>query len=328
MAQPTPKNSQWRMRGLACLGVIALSFPATCLAWDALEDGLDQMLVGIGKWAAGLDEKQISLSSGCAVSYFDNGNTEAKQTLVLLHGFSANKNLWLRFAVSLKDYRVLIPDLAGHGQSCYREGTPHTIPFYAEFVHEWLQKMAVGPVHLAGNSMGGWVSAQLALTYPADVNSLALMDAGGVASPVQSEFAQAQARGDNVFFFADEAGYDRLAHMAMVSPPALPGLVKQSHIRAYLTLQPRFRKLFADITDAQGFAQSQLLDGHLSDIHTPTLIVWGKQDQVVNVAMAEVYHRGIAGSEVELLDNVGHVPMVEAAEVTASIYVQFLQAHR
>lgn len=313
------------LTGTVCL--LALTFTPATYAWDALEDSLDRLLINIGLWASGLEEKSLELSPGCSISYYDNGKTEATDTLVLLHGFSANKNLWLRMAASLKQYRVLAPDLAGHGQSCYVEGQTHTIPYYAGVVHAWLQKLNAGPVHLAGNSMGGWVSAQYTLSYPEAVRTLALMDAAGVTSPVQSAFMQAQARGDNVFFFNDEAGYDRLSHMAMVSPPALPGLVKNAHLRAYLALQPRFRKLFADITDSQGFAGSQLLDAQLPAIKAPTLILWGKQDQVVDVAMADVFRRGIAGSELVVLDGVGHVPMVEAAERTAAIYADFIGKH-
>lgn len=310
------------------LCLFSLGFAPASHAWEALEDGLDRVLINIGQWAAGVDEKSLEIRPGCAVSYYDNGNTEAPETLVLLHGFSANKNLWLRMAASLKQYRVLIPDLAGHGQSCYAESEIHDIHYYAAFVHTWLQKMAVGRVHMAGNSMGGWVSAQLAISYPAMVKTLSLMDAAGVTSPVQSAFSQAQARGENVFFFTDETGYDRLSHMAMVSPPTLPGLVKNAHIRAYLALQPRYRKLFADITDSEGFAKTQLLDAHLSQIQAPTLIVWGKQDQVVDVSMATVYAQGIRGSEVALLGNVGHVPMVEAAEPLAERYHQFIALHQ
>lgn len=314
------------------LCLLSLGLAPTSHAWEALEDGLDRMLINVGQWAAGVDEKSLEIRPGCAVSYYDNGNTEAPETLVLLHGFSANKNLWLRMAASLKQYRVLIPDLAGHGQSCYVESETHNIHYYAGFVHSWLhaiatQANAIGPVHVAGNSMGGWVSAQLAISYPATVKTLSLMDAAGVTSPVQSAFSQAQARGENVFFFTDEAGYDRLSHMAMVSPPALPGLVKNAHIRAYLAQQPRYRKLFADITDSEGFAKSQLLDAQLPQIQAPTLIVWGKQDQVVDVSMATVYAQGINDSEVVLLDNVGHVPMVEAAEQLAERYHQFIEQH-
>lgn len=315
------------------LCLLLLGFAPASHAWEALEDGLDRMLINVGQWAAGVDESSLEIRPGCSVSYYDNGNTDASETLVLLHGFSANKNLWLRMAASLKQYRVLIPDLAGHGESCYVESETHNIHYYAGFVYTWLQKMVAekkvrGPVHVAGNSMGGWVSAQWAISYPATVKTLSLMDAAGVTSPVQSAFSQAQARGDNVFFFTDEAGYDRLSQMAMVSPPALPGWVKNAHIRAYLAQQPRYRKLFADITDSEGFAKKQLLDAYLPQIQAPTLIVWGKQDQVVDVSMASVYAQGIRGSELVLLDNVGHVPMVEAAEQLAERYRQFIEQHR
>lgn len=305
---------------------LAIASPTTH-AWEALEDGLDHLLIDIGQWAAGVDEKTVEIRPGCTLAYYDNGNTEASETLVLLHGFSANKDMWLRMAASMKTYRVLVPDLPGHGHSCHIDADTHDIPYYADAIHAWWKTLGLRPVHLAGNSMGGWVSAQLAIHHPDMLKSLALMDAAGVKSPVQSAFSKAQAQGDNVFFFSDEDGYDRLSHMAMVSPPSLPGLVKNAHIRTYLGLQPRFRKLFADITDQDGFDKSQLLDGQLGQIKTPTLILWGKQDQVVDVSMAQVYADGIAGSEVFLLDNVGHVPMVEAAEVTAERYTAFIEKH-
>lgn len=309
---------------LASICVLFLTYAPSVHAWTALEDGLDRLLIRVGLWAAGLEEKSLELSPGCSVVYYDNQNTQASETLVLLHGFSANKNLWIRFATSLKQYRLLIPDLAGHGQSCYIESVAHTIPYQVEFVHRWLHALGVTPVHIAGNSMGGWIGAYYASTYPDDLKTLALMDAGGVIPPVQSAFMQARARGDNVFFFNDMAGYDRLTQMAMVTPPTLPALVKNAHLRAYLALQPRFRKMFADITDTDGFARSQLVDERLASIRQPTLIVWGKQDQIVDVSMAAVYANGIASHETVLLDGVGHVPMVEQAELTAEHYRQFI----
>ncbi|CBL46081.1 Alpha/beta hydrolase [gamma proteobacterium HdN1] len=307
--------------------LIAKPVPLTKLQ-QRLEDGAEKLMMTIVQKAVGLKLQQIKIPPDCTVHYFDNGNLRAQETLVLLHGFGANKNLWMHFASFFKEYRVLIPDLAGHGQTSYREGIAHTIGYHTQFVRQWLDALQISQAHFVGNSMGGWIAAQYAISYPNSVITLTIMDAAGVRSPVESTVSKLMAKGENVFFFEDEAGYDRLANLAMVSPPALPKIIKRAQLRAFLTIQPRLRRMFTDITENNTFAESQLLDHDLDKIKAPTLIVWGASDQVTDVAASGVFLQGISGSRRVILENVGHVPMVEKAADTAKAYRNFLESCR
>ena len=80
---------------------------------------------------------------------------------------------------------------------------------------------------------------------------------------------------------------------------------KATALLAYLALQPRFRKLFADITDSQGFAASQLLDAQLPAIKAPTLILWGKNDPFFTPSGAEAFLKDLPAAKLVWLD-AGH----------------------
>ncbi|HET8706307.1 MAG TPA: alpha/beta hydrolase [Pseudomonadales bacterium] len=311
--------------------LLALLFGVTAsanvYAWDALEDSLFNVLASAGRAAADLETKSIEVTPGCQMVYYESSGTG--ETAVLLHGFTGDKDNWTRFAAAMKPYHLIIPDLGGHGQTCFDEKTIYSIPFQAQLLHTFLSKLNVKSFHLAGNSMGGWISTYYAAEYPDDVKSIGLFDAGGVNSPVKSEFFLAQEKGENQFFFTDRAGFDAFLKLAMQDPPFMPWPVMNVQFRHILAQQPRMKKIFNDISGkTEGAPQNQMVDGLLEKIKQPTLILWGKQDQILNVSMADEFAKGLSNHEKVILDGVGHVPMLERAEETAKIYSAFIDKHK
>lgn len=100
-------------------------------------------------------------------------------TVVLLHGFSADRDVWVRHARHLPDHHVVVPDLVGHGATPFVEGAGYSGAQQAARVLRLLDVLGVERAHLAGNSMGGLVAANVALAAPDRVRSLALLDAIG-----------------------------------------------------------------------------------------------------------------------------------------------------
>lgn len=89
------------------------------------------------------------------VSTWQGGPYEASGSILMLHGYSADKNLWLRFARHfVSQYRVVIPDLAGHGETGFKAGGGYDIPTQARRVIELLDACGLDKVHVIGNSMG------------------------------------------------------------------------------------------------------------------------------------------------------------------------------
>lgn len=307
--------------------LLVFGVSSRALAWDALEDTIVDGLMKVGRMAADVEVKSVEVSPGCQMYYYENNGKG--ETLVLLHGFTGDKDNWTQFAAELKQYHLIIPDLGGHGQTCFDESTVYSIPFQAQLLHQFLAKLNVNKYHLAGNSMGGWITTYYAATYPDDVKTITLFDAAGVTSPVKSPFFLVRDKGENPFFFTDQAGFATLLGYAMEDPPFFPWPVMNVQFRHILAQQPRMKKIFNDISgNNPATTETQMVDSLLEKIKQPALIVWGKQDRVLDVSMADVFANGLVNHEKVLLDGVGHVPMLERPTQTAKIYAEFIEKHK
>ncbi|MAD74641.1 MAG: hypothetical protein CML20_07615 [Rheinheimera sp.] len=149
-------------------------------------------------WLYGFERTQVDIGE-MALSLYVHSNP-SKPVIVMLHGFSADKMVWLRFARHLTEqYQILIPDLAGHGDSPYQTEWDYSVPAQSERVQQLLDAMQLQAVHLISNSMGGFISADSAIRYPQRTLSLALVNPTGVGSPEPSRMQQLLAAGRNPF---------------------------------------------------------------------------------------------------------------------------------
>ena len=109
-------------------------------------------------WKAGLSEKTLDWD-GKTISYLENNKDDKKQTIVLIHGFAANKENWVRFAAHLvSGYHVVIPDLPGHGESVKDFNLKYAYSDQVKYLHDILGRLKIETFHMAGNSMGGAIS--------------------------------------------------------------------------------------------------------------------------------------------------------------------------
>ncbi len=111
----------------------------------------------------------------------------SKPMLLLLHGFSADHAVWLRFARHFThDYFVVIPDLAGHGETGYVLELDYGIDAQAQRVCSMMKMLGHEHAHAVGNSMGGMIAAHIASHYQEQVLSLTVIDPAGIATPKPS----------------------------------------------------------------------------------------------------------------------------------------------
>jgi pimeloyl-ACP methyl ester carboxylesterase len=290
------------------------------------EDKLFELVQRAGALAAGLKLKTLELEPGRQMYYYDSDPGSSRPVLVLVHGFNADKSHWTLLATHLRRYRLLIPDLGGHGQTWHDSTLTYDIPYQARLLYRFLQTLGVGACHLAGNSMGGWVSAWFAADYPHMVKTLSLLNAAGVSAPNLSPFFQALDRGRNPFFYDDQAGFDALLQLATETPlPAIKAL-EHAQFRLGQARQLPGRKIFNDITNSNHtrFAPEQLLEPKLGLIIAPTLLLWGRQDRIIDVTSVGVFAKGLRQHEAVILEGVGHIPMVERPRQTARIIKRFI----
>lgn len=275
--------------------------------------------VGQRRDAAGLTERTVEVG-GLPVAYLERAGTEP--ALVLVHGFGAQKDGWLDLAAALGDgRRLLVPDLAGHGDSPAQPGARYDARRYAADVGAWLDAVAAGPVDLGGNSMGGLVSAIVALEQPGRVRSLVLMDPAGVPSPTLSGLDSLTADGTNPLISTNRAEYDRLLAFVFARAPGLPGPARTVLADRAARRAPFLRDLFAGLQAERGS-----LLARLPEIQAPTLLLWGAADRVLDVSAAPLWSRALPDARLVVLDGVGHAPMMEVPEQTARLVDDFLEA--
>ncbi|MFJ2363211.1 alpha/beta fold hydrolase [Pseudomonas sp. NPDC087697] len=259
--------------------------------------------------------------TGMNMVTYQGGPANAAKTILMLHGYSADKTIWLRFARHfVDDCRVLIPDLAGHGETGFKAGAGYDIPSQTQRLIQLLDACKIDKVHVIGNSMGGYIAAWLAATHPERVASVALIDPAGLScSPEPSDMDRLLAQGANPFLIHSRADFNVFYAMTMASPPWVPGVVLAAMTERYERRRDELAEIFEDLNGSQPIGEK------LHDIHGPALLLWGREDRLIHVSSAPVWAHGIAGLEVEIWDGIGHMPMVERPGKTAALYRGFLQ---
>lgn len=280
-------------------------------------------LVNISRWIerhkSDVSEKAVTVGDHTIV-YLDGGKGE---TVILLHGFGDSKDSWVVFARSLsKNYRVIIPDLPGFGDSTKKMDSRYDIATQVARLHEFAGRLDVEKFHVAGNSMGGLIAGIYAADYPDRVLSLGLFNTAGVADREQSGLMAELARGVNPLLVEKTEDFDRLLAFMFFTPPAIPGPVKR-HIAQKAEENHDFNKKVFDELNL-----GNMLEVRFGDIRAKTLVIWGDTDRVFPVSSARVIEEGIAGTKAVILENCGHLPMVEKPEESAKVYLEFLGASR
>jgi pimeloyl-ACP methyl ester carboxylesterase len=267
--------------------------------------------------AYGLRESHVDVGD-TRLAVLEGGPADAP-AVVLLHGYTADRVVWMRFARHLvRDHRVVVPELAGHGASGFTTGTGFSAPEQAGRVAVLMDRLGIEGAHVAGNSMGGFVAATLALAHPHRVRSLLLSDAVGVASPEPSEAELEIRAGRNPFLLDDVAAFPEFYAMTMARPPFVPGFVRSAIAADYVARRHQLEEIY---TDFWGVAT---LDDRLGEVSAPTLVMWGEQDRLVHPSTAQVWADGIPGARTVRYPDAGHMPMLELPRLAATDYRAFL----
>ena len=299
------------------LPILILSvFITSCVK---MEDALVKTIMDWEINASGLTQKIVNFD-GIDLVYFEGG--QGTETIVLLHGFAANKSNWIRFVRTLvSDYKVIILDQAGHGESGGTLEDSYTPAKQASRLAEFTRKIGVEQFHLVGNSMGGTIALFVAFQYPDRVKTLGLFDSGGVISPEPSELSILLAKGENPLIADSAEDYERLLEFTMEDPPFLPWPFANVMSRKSIQRKRLNEKIFVDIIKPGKYTSQQVLTA----IKTPALILWGKEDRVIHVSSVSVFEKHLANHKTVILAGVGHAPMVERPEQTANILNDFIK---
>ena len=268
--------------------------------------------INVERMHSGLERKEITLpNGGVHIVYLEGGKGEP---LLLLHGFSDDKDNFVYVAHELvQHYHVIIPDINGFGESSRPAGVSYGTAAQVERLHGFVQTLGLNQLHLGGSSMGGQISLVYALTYPKEVQSLWLLDAGGLRGvpPGDIEVAKKPVSANAKKKFDDDAD------QAMSDPPFIPKPM-MDYIGEERAKNEAMEKIIGnDLSKESG------LEERIKGLAIPALIVWGAQDHLINPATAEILHQLLPHSQVIIMPGVGHLPMLEKPEQSAADYIKF-----
>lgn len=269
----------------------------------------------------------LEIKPGLTVHVRDEGARGAP-VLVLVHGSNASLHTWAPWIARLsRSYRIISLDLPGHGLTGPHPQHDYSAEAVVDTLDRVVSRLGVSRFALAGNSMGGWASWNYALRHPEKLTALILLDASGApegqptAIPIGFRIAQSPImrpilKTVTPRFIIERSLQQSVSNQAIVTDAAIdrywqllryPGNREATGIRqsAYPNRKPTTAAEMAKLT-------------------MPTLILWGAEDKLIPIASARWFARHIAGAKLIIYPGIGHLPMEEAADQSATDTATFL----
>lgn len=252
------------------------------------------------------------------LAFTDQG---AGPVVVLLHGFPLNRSMWDNQVQALSgSYRVIAPDLRGHGESPAPDGV-YQMESMADDVVELLDGLGIeDQVALGGLSMGGYVALALTLKYPKRVRGLMLLDTRAEADSAEA----AEGREESA----------KAIHEAGTASSVVEGMVAklfaESTLKENRGLVETFRSLMLETPAAgvigalRGMAVRPDQTGRLGEIKVPSLVVVGEHDVITPPEGARRMADALPSSQFEIVPGAGHLSPCENPEAVNAAILKFL----
>ena len=264
-----------------------------------------------------LPQRQVD-ALGIDTNYHYVGSS-AERPLVLLHGTSTSGDSFRELMYGLSDrYFLVAPDIPGFGFS------DNTIPYTMDHLIEWLaaliDQLQLESVTLVGHSFGGLLASAYSLAYPEDIAKLVL-------------FSPALLVGQKLPPIAKSPGAARRVAGAGItlSRMLLERLIRIQFHHPEMMEEAVWERRRADYSRARATAEAVSavatidLTPQLTDISQPTLIIWGRDDPILAPSQADKLEFYMNDIQIEMLENCGHVPMIEQREEVIRISRDFIQ---
>ncbi len=239
--------------------------------------------------------------------------------LLLIHGMGGTFENWSEVIDPLaRRHTVIAPDLPGHGTSA-PGGGDYSVGALAAGLRDLLAALGHERATLVGHSLGGGIAMQFAYQFPEMVERLVLVSSGGLGPEVSPVLRAAALPGADPFIAVTAAAGQRVGPLLGRGLTAIglrPNADVAEVLRGYGTLtDPRRRAAFLGTVRAVIGTGGQRVDAtdrlYLAEA-MPTLIMWGARDRIIPARHGKDAHRHVPGSRLEIFEDVGHLPQVEA----------------
>ncbi|KDO25153.1 hypothetical protein SPRG_09302 [Saprolegnia parasitica CBS 223.65] len=280
--------------------------------------------------------KQHVDAGGYHWSFLERGPRTAEaapdHVVLFVHGFSSEKDSWLSVASrTLPSSRVLIPDLPGHGMTAplshaAEYGALVQVERLKAFVDATVPKDV--PIHLVGCSMGGLISGLYAATYPDQLQSLTLICPAGISMPRRSPvLAKYEDEGVNIMRAGTVDEFQDLMQYIAYRPPGYVMEKPKGMRKIMLGLMTNYRAERMPIFDKvlqDMMANQRILEDNLHKITVPTVVLWGQEDQILDVSCIERLDGKLANAHVVVVPKCGHIVQQSYPELCAAYINQLI----
>jgi pimeloyl-ACP methyl ester carboxylesterase len=246
-----------------------------------------------------------------SVTFTDHGTG---RPVLVLHGGGGPQTVapWALALGTTRPARVITPTHPGFAGTD-RPDSVASISELAGLYVELVDDLGLSDVLVVGNSIGGWIAAEMAVLGSSRVTGYVLVDAVGIAvagHPVADFFALTPGE------VAERSYHDPATYG--VDPSALPPEAREAMLGNRAALQVYGRDGMTDPT----------LLGRLGAVSTPTLVVWGEADRISDPELGRAYAAAIPGARFRLIEKCGHLPQIEAPEVLVDVVWSFAEPGR
>ena len=266
----------------------------------------------VDRMTVSVEEGEVTIDS-VKTAYLSAGSGNS---VICLHGAGAGAVTWYPSIGTIsKNFHVLAPDIVGYGESD-KPNAPYNRPYFSKWLKDFLIKMKISKAHIVGLSQGGAIALQFAIDHPEMVDKLVLVDAAGLGAKVSfwplfgiiwmNSFPSSMAnRFNSPYILQKPENRDpnhSLYSVAVAKSTGGKNVFKQG----------------------RGAAVSKVPEDLLQQIKNETLIIWGKDDRLFPVEYGERAAKIIPNAKLHLIEEAGHLPMMDQPDVFNKILLDFL----
>jgi pimeloyl-ACP methyl ester carboxylesterase len=269
-----------------------------------------------------IEEKVVPIGKG-QISYLVGGKPGAS-TVLLLHGFAADKEHWRDLFPPLDQagYQIVAPDLPGFGANFPDPDEKFDATSLAKSIRTFAKQAGLVSFHIVGHEIGGIVAASYAYAFPTEVASLTLIEPIGLTVPAESDFDRQLKNNRNPLLIAKPEAYDALVAYCTVTAPPMKSAKKRLRAENLANQRPFYQMVWSQLFEGE---RAKLLDILLPELKRRTLVVLGAKSKVVTAATGKMVEIRMADARVGTIPDAGHWLMLEKPKELADMLVSFFK---
>ena len=263
------------------------------------------------------------VAGGVSIHYGDVGSGDP---VVLLHGAGPGADAWGNFRSNVDDlaarHRLLLPDLPRFGRSEKVRTDKPRLDFLSGAIGAFLDELGIERAHFIGNSLGGQTAMKLAIDRPDRVGRVVIVGSNAVSKSVLSPMPSEGVRHISAYYAGDGPSIAKMRALLEV-------LVYDQSLVTDALVAARYAASIDPETvaiNSEGHWPRQSIEGELSRLNAPTLIVWGQDDRASPIDAALAMLRLIPDARLHVFNRCGHWAQVERAPAFNRLVLDFLAA--